>query len=79
MGSMTENELLEALLSARVGSEANEDALTVAQMAELTGHAEAWVRERLQLLARAGRVRCVQLTATRIDGQRFNRPGYVLK
>jgi hypothetical protein len=77
IATVSEMELVEALLNARVGP-GGEVGMAVDELAALTGHTSAWVCSRLRPLVVSGRVRCVRMAGTRIDGQAYQRPGYVL-
>ena len=73
------NELISALEATR-GNQVDNDpaAMTVRELCALTGRSEATTTRRLRTLIEAGRVVCVRIPWTRIDGARTHVPAYKL-
>lgn len=77
---MTENELIEALRSAMAGGDAGpDDAHTVMEMCELTGHGQMFIRKHLKLLLNSGRAEMVRVNRQSIDGRIQRLPAYRIK
>lgn len=72
------NELISALEAARGNVDDDPAAMTVRQLCALTGRSEASTTRRIRALIEAGRVVCVRVPWTRIDGARTNVPAYKL-
>ena len=73
------DELIAALESARAdGISEDPAAMTVRELCTLTGRSEATTTRRLRALMEAGRVVCVRIPYTRIDGARTHIPAYKL-
>lgn len=73
------NELIRALEAARDGSIENDPAaVTVRELCAMTGRSEATTTRRLRALIEAGRVVCVRIPWTRIDGAQTRVPAYKL-
>jgi hypothetical protein len=77
---LTERDLIEALLAAQVGNDGDQSgAMTVWQMEQETGRSKNWIRTKLRLLYEAGRVECVRVPRTMLDGRKSSAPAYRLK
>ena len=72
------NELITALEAARPSATDDPAAMTVRELCNLTGRSEATTTRRLRTLIEAGRVVCVRIPWTRIDGARTHVPAYKL-
>lgn len=72
------NELISALEATRGNVDDDPAAMTVRQLCALTGRSEATTTRRLRALIEAGRVVCVRIPFTRIDGARTHIPAYKL-
>ncbi len=73
------NELIAALESARENQvDSDPAAMTVRELCTLTGRSEVTTARRLRTLIEAGRVVCVRIPWTRIDGARTHIPAYKL-
>ncbi|HRP26669.1 hypothetical protein [Thauera sp.] len=73
------DELINALEAARKnGVDDDPAAMTVRKLCAITGYSEATTTRRLRALIEAGRVVCVRIPFTRIDGARTHIPAYKL-
>ena len=73
------DELINALEAAREGGiDDDPAAMTVRQLCVITGRSEATTTRRIRALMEAGRVVCVRIPYTRIDGARTHIPAYKL-
>ena len=72
------NELISALEATRGNVDDDPAAMTVRQLCALTGRSEVTTTRRLRALIEAGRVVCVRIPFTRIDGARTHIPAYKL-
>lgn len=73
------DELINALEAAREGGISEDPAaMTVRELCTLTGRSEATTTRRLRALMEAGRVVCVRIPWTRIDGAKTHIPAYKL-
>jgi len=72
------NELISALEATRGNVDDDPAAMTVRQLCALTGRSEVTTARRLRALIEAGRVVCVRIPFTRIDGARTHIPAYKL-
>jgi hypothetical protein len=73
------NELITALEAARENQiDSDPAAMTVRELCALTGRSEVTTARRLRTLIEAGRVVCVRIPWTRIDGAKTHVPAYKL-
>ena len=73
---------LEELLTALQGAQITDDApaaIRMAQLVEATGRSELSLSRDLRRLIEAGKVECVKVPFTRIDGTRVRVPAYRVK
>lgn len=79
MGSITEGELVAAILAACNTADCTDGALTVRELCERTGHWSGWVQEQLRRLDVQGRLQCVRKPMRHIDGTTSGVPAYKLR
>ena len=73
------DELITALESAREGGISEDPAaMSIRELCALTGRSEVTTARRLRALMEAGRVVCVRILWTRIDGAKTHIPAYKL-
>ncbi len=73
------DELITALESAREGGISEDPAaMSIRELCALTGRSEVTTARRLRALMEAGRVVCVRIPWTRIDGAKTHIPAYKL-
>jgi len=73
------DELINALEAAREGGISEDPAaMSIRELCALTGRSEVTTARRLRALMEAGRVVCVRIPWTRIDGARTHIPAYKL-
>lgn len=74
--SFTLDELLLALAGAAVEEDGEQAAVRMVDLCEVTGRSQVALSRDLRRLIDAGRVECVRVWTTRIDGTRIRVPGY---
>lgn len=73
------DELINALEAAREGGiDDDPAAMSIRELCALTGRSEVTTARRLRALMEAGRVVCVRIPWTRIDGAKTHIPAYKL-
>lgn len=79
VNSITEDELVAALFSARATGIEAEGALTTCVLSKMVNRRREWVRERLRDLIDEGRVESVRVQMTDIAGRATTAPAYRLR
>lgn len=74
--TFTLDELLLALAGAAVEADGEPAGIRMVDLCEVTGRSSVGLARDLQRLIAAGKVECVRIWMTRIDGTRIRVPGY---
>ena len=77
--TFTLDELLLALSGAGIEEDGEPAGIRMVELCEVTGRSVPGLTRDLRRLIEAGRVECVKVWATRIDGTRIRVPGYRVK